>query len=98
MTAALAIEERLVSRYLPYSQHATEQIIACDNQEYMAVIKVAGRVPDAHSLDEQKEWIEALHNVIRGMQLGTIGLYSHIVRRCVNEYPQSDFPQAFAAQ
>ncbi|WP_299998170.1 VirB4 family type IV secretion/conjugal transfer ATPase [uncultured Cedecea sp.] len=98
MTAALALDERLVSRYLPYSHHVTEQIIACDNQEYMAVIKVAGRVPDAHSLDEQKEWIEALHNVIRGMQLGTIGLYSHIVRRRVKEYPQSDFPQAFAAQ
>ena len=52
MTAAatLAVDERRVSRYLPYSHHATDQIIACDNHEYLAVIKVAGRAPHAYAL------------------------------------------------
>lgn len=90
--------ERLSARYLPYSHHVTNQIVACDNLEYLAVIRVAGRSPDAHSPQERLEWIEALHNVLRGLALGTLGLYSHIVRRRITEYPESQFAQPFAAQ
>src|SRR5690606_2692333 len=100
MTAAatLAVDERRVSRYLPYSHHVTDQIIACDNHEYLAVIKVAGRAPDAYALEELKEWIEALHNVLRGLPMGSVGLYSHIIRRRVTEYPESTFSQSFATR
>ncbi|MGS1116496.1 VirB4 family type IV secretion/conjugal transfer ATPase [Castellaniella sp. UC4442_H9] len=95
--AALAVDKRLVSRYLPYSHHVTDQIIACDNYEYLAVIKVAGRAPDAYAQAELKEWIEALHNVLRGLPMGSLGLYSHIIRRRVTEYPDSTFAQPFAS-
>lgn len=100
MTAAtaLAVDERLVSRYLPYSHHVTDRIIACDNHEYLAVIKVAGRAPDAYGQAELKDWIEALHNVLRGLPMGSLGLYSHIIRRRVTEYPDSTFAQPFAAR
>lgn len=90
--------ERLTARYLPYSHHVTDQIVACDNLQYLAVIRVAGRSPDAHSVQERHEWIEALHNVLRGLPLGSVGLYAHIVRRRVTEYPQSRFAQPFATQ
>src|SRR5690606_3421531 len=98
MTAAatLAVDERRVSRYLPYSHHVTDQIIACDNHEYLAVLKVAGRAPEAYAQDELKDWIEALHNVLRGLPMGSLGLYSHIIRRRVTEYPDSTFAQPFA--
>lgn len=92
------VHERLSARYLPYSHHVTNQIVACDNLEYLAVIRVAGRSPDAHSQQERQSWIEALHNVLRGLPLGTVGLYSHIIRRRVTEYPDSCFEQPFAAQ
>ncbi|MGB3424284.1 MAG: VirB4 family type IV secretion/conjugal transfer ATPase [Castellaniella sp.] len=100
MTAAtaLAVDERLVSRYLPYSHHVTDRIIACDNHEYLAVIKVAGRAPDAYDQAELKDWIEALHNVLRGLPMGSLGLYSHIIRRRVTEYPDSTFAQPFATR
>ncbi|HBS78635.1 MAG: type VI secretion protein [Pusillimonas sp.] len=94
----LAVDERRVSRYLPYSHHVTDQIIACDNHEYLAVIKVTGRAPDAYAQDELKDWIEALHNVLRGLPMGSLGLYSHIVRRRVTEYPDSAFNQPFASR
>lgn len=96
--AALAVDERLVSRYLPYSHHVTDQIIACDNHEYLAVIKVTGRAPDAYAQAELKDWIEALHNVLRGLPMGSLGLYSHIIRRRVTEYPDSTFVQPFATR
>ncbi|WP_417276815.1 VirB4 family type IV secretion/conjugal transfer ATPase [Castellaniella sp.] len=95
---ALAVDERLVSRYLPYSHHVTDRIIACDNHEYLAVVKVAGRAPDAYGQAELKDWIEALHNVLRGLPMGSLGLYAHIIRRRVTEYPDSTFAQPFASR
>lgn len=100
MSAAttLTVNERLVSRYVPYSHHVTDEIIACDNNEYMAVIKVSGRPAEAFAAQELQEWIEALHNILKGLPFGSVGLYSHIVRRRVEEYPESEFVQPFAAQ
>jgi len=100
MTTAtsLAVSERLISRYVPYLHHVTDQIIASDNFEYMTVLKVTGRSPDAYSGMDKKEWIEALHNVVRGLPIGSLGMYSHIVRRRVTEYPESTFSQPFAQQ
>src|SRR5690625_3083376 len=92
----LTINERLVSTYVPYSHHVTNHIIACDNYEYLAIIKVAGRAPDAYDQSDLKEWIESLHNVLRGLSMGALGLYSHVVRRKVTEYPEANFKQTFA--
>jgi len=94
--SALKLKERWVSRYVPYSHHVTDNIIACENKEYLAVLKVGGRSPDAADKAEKFEWIEALHNVLRGLPFGKLGLYSHIIRRRVKEYPESEFPQVFA--
>ena len=94
----LAFKERPVAHYVPYSHHVTEEIVACNDHAYMAIVKISGRSADAADLAEQHSWIEALHNVLRGLPLGKLGLYSHIVRRYVTEYPQSTFPQNFAKQ
>lgn len=96
--STLALKEKSVSRYVPYKHHVTDQIIACNDHEYMAVIKVSGRSADAADLAEQDEWIKASHNVLRGLPLGKLGLYSHTVHREVSEYPESKFPQKFATE
>lgn len=96
--SALTLKERPVSHYVPYSHHVTDEIIKAKNNEYLAIIKVSGRSAMAASLEEQYDWVEALHNVIRGLPLGKLGLYTHIVGRHVSEYPDSTFPQPFAQQ
>lgn len=88
--------ERGVSRYIPYSHHVTKEIVACSNNEYLSVIKVGGRSAIAASLAEQAEWIEQLHNVIRGQRFGEISFYSHTIRRKITEYPKSNYTQFFA--
>lgn len=95
---ALTLKERPVSYYVPYSHHVTDEIIASNNHEYVAVIKISGRSAMAASLQDQFEWVEALHNVLRGLPLGKLGLYTHIVGRKVREYPNSEFSQVFAQQ
>ena len=95
---ALSLKERAVSHYIPYKHHVTNQIIACNDHEYMAVIKVGGRSADAADITEQDKWITEIHNVLRGQSLGKLGVYSHIARREVNEYPESEFPQTFAKE
>jgi type IV secretion system protein VirB4 len=95
---ALTLKERPVSHYVPYSHHVTDEIIADKGNEYLAVIKVSGRSAMAASLEDQNDWLEALHNVLRGLPLGKLGLYTHTVGRYVTEYPNSQFSQVFARQ
>ena len=60
--------------------------------------KSVAALPWPPAWKEQHDWVESLHNVIRGLPLGKLGLYTHIVGRHVSEYPDSTFPQPFAQQ
>lgn len=93
---ALSLKERDVARYVPYTQHISEHVIATDNLEYLAVLKVGGRTAEGYSLAEQSGWIEALNNVLRGLDHSTLGFYSHVIRRRVREYPESEYQNVFA--
>lgn len=96
MNATLSLSEKSVTHYIPFSHHVTPAIIATTSMEYLSVIKIGGRSSDGHSLATQGEWIESLNNTLRGLEMGSMGFWSHIIRRRVNEYPDSHFDQPFA--
>ncbi|MDR7948273.1 VirB4 family type IV secretion/conjugal transfer ATPase [Achromobacter aegrifaciens] len=95
ISPAMPAYEPAVSQYVPFSHHVTDSVIATRNWEYMSAWRIDGRTFQGYSEAEHKEWIEELNNVLRGWPTG-FGLWSHLVRRRVSEYPQSDYPDAFS--
>lgn len=89
--------EPAVQRYVPFSHHVTETVIATRNWEYLSVWKVDGRTFQGYSEAEHTQWVEELNNVLRGLPPG-FGLWSHFVRRRVFEYPDSEFPDNFSRE
>ena len=87
--------EPAVSRYVPFSHHVTESIIATRDWEYLSTWRINGRTFQGYSDTELQQWIEELNNVIRGWPTG-FGLWTHLVRRRVSEYPDSEYPDAFS--
>lgn len=96
MNAPLRLTEKPVASYVPYSHHVTQTVVATTAMEYLSIIKVGGRSADGYSLATQNEWIEALNNILRGLEIGSVGFWSHVIRRRINEYPDSEFDQPFA--
>ncbi|CAB3743763.1 VirB4 family type IV secretion/conjugal transfer ATPase [Achromobacter kerstersii] len=84
-----------VSTYVPYSHHVTPTIIATRDWEYLSVWRIDGRTFQGYSDEEHYRWVEELNNVFRGFPTG-FGIWSHLVRRRVFEYPESDYPDQFS--
>lgn len=87
--------ERSVSDYVPYSHHVTRTVVATRTWEYVSVWRVDGRSFEGHPEEDKCRWVEELNNLIRGFPAG-VGLWAHLVRRKVQEYPQSEYPDAFS--
>ncbi|CUJ71051.1 VirB4 family type IV secretion/conjugal transfer ATPase [Achromobacter xylosoxidans] len=95
LSPALPAHEPAVSQYVPYSHHVTDAIVATRDWEYLSVWRIDGRTFQGYSEEEHCLWIEEINNVLRGWPAG-FGLWSHLVRRCVSEYPASEYPDAFS--
>ncbi|CUJ49773.1 VirB4 family type IV secretion/conjugal transfer ATPase [Achromobacter kerstersii] len=87
--------EPAVSDYIPFSHHVTPTVIATRNWEYVSVWRVDGRSFEGYPEADKCRWIEELNNLVRGLPAG-MGLWSHLVRRKVQEYPESEYPDAFS--
>lgn len=90
--------ESPLSGFIPYSHHVTDKIISTKSAEYVSVWKIGGRSHTSASIDEVTTWRRDLNNFFRGIATAHVSVWSHIVRRRVNEYPESQFENAFCDQ
>lgn len=87
--------ERAVSDAIPFSHHVTPTIVASRRAEYVSVWRVDGRSFEGYPEEDKCRWIEELNNLVCGFPPG-VGFWTHLVRRKVREYPQSEYPDAFS--
>lgn len=87
-----------LSEFIPYSHHITDTIISTKSAEYVSVWKIGGRSHISASLDEVTVWRRDLNNFLRGVATEHFSVWTHIVRRRVNEYPESNFENYFCRQ
>ena len=71
--------------------------MATTTGEYLSVWKLGGRSFEGISQEELSGWRDELNNMLRGFPNG-FGLYTHLVRRRVREYPESDYPDWFSSE
>lgn len=90
--------ETPVSQFIPYSHHVSDTIISTKSAEYLSVWKIEGRSHQSASERDVFQWIEELNNTLRGVSSANLSLWTHIVRRRVNEYPDSEFDNVFCRQ
>lgn len=96
MSAVLKeLKETPVSEFIPYSHHVTPTIISTVNADYLSVWKIGGRSHQSASEEDAFAWARELNNLWRGVMTANITLCTHVVRRKVNEYPESKFENAF---
>lgn len=93
--AMIADKEISASQWLPFSYHITDDVISTKNGEYMSVWRLEGRSHVTASIREHFQWAEDLNAFLRGQPYANLALYSHMVRRRVSEYPDSDFENGF---
>lgn len=88
--------ETVAGKYIPYSHHVTDEIIATKGGEYMSVWKIEGRSHQSASFDQHAQWVEELNNVLMGVGTENVSIWTHVNRRRVYEYPEAKFDNNFA--
>lgn len=91
------INEPAVSTHVPYSHPVTKEIISTRSFEYVSVWRIGGRTFEGYAESEKCRWVDELNNTIKGFPAG-VGFWSHLIRRRVMEYPESEYPDEFSRQ
>ncbi len=99
MTVPLSLRllrsETPVSRFIPYSHHVTETVLATRDGDYLSIWKIGGRSHESASEADVLAWTRELNNALRGVGSAGVSLWSHVVRRRVTDYPDAAFDNAF---
>lgn len=93
---ASAIDKEIgVGAFLPYSGHVTQNIVKMMNGDMMFTIKLAGAAHQSADISDLNGWHLQLNGFIRNISSPHVALWSHIVRREINEYPEGEFKSEF---
>ena len=94
----LLATDRDIATMIPYSHHVDDGMIATKNGEYLAVIKISGRSHFAAELETVQRWVQDLNTKFRAIAKENIAIWSHMVRRNVNEYPAKVYDNPFSSE
>ena len=84
-----------VSAFLPYSGHVTRNIVKMMNGDMMFTIRLSGAAHQSADISDLNGWHSQLNGFIRNISSPHVALWSHIVRREINEYPEGEFASEF---
>ena len=95
-TATVRSRELEPETFIPYVRHVDERVIALDSRALMVIIKLEGvSFETADTLD-----LNALHRdlntLYRNIADERLALWTHVIRRRDNEYPDGEFSNAFS--
>ncbi len=88
--------ERDPAQFLPFARHVTDNIVALDNGEYMAVFALDGIAFETADVATINDWHEKLNTAWRSVAHERVALMVHTVRRIERDYPDGEFRSSFA--
>ncbi|MDD2833377.1 MAG: VirB4 family type IV secretion/conjugal transfer ATPase [Methylotenera sp.] len=83
------------SSFIPYSSHVTENTVKLVSGDFMQIIKLQGAAHESADVEDINNWHQQLNGMMRNIASANVALWTHVVRREYNAYPQGDFPPGF---
>lgn len=103
MTAALRLQrlpqlkrELEAGTRVPYSAHLTPHTVSTDGGAFIQVIRCAGASFESADDEHLNQWHRSLHAMVHKIADTRVSLWSHVIRRDENSYPEGEFPPGFA--
>lgn len=92
-------KDRLLADVIPYSHHASENIVATRTGDYVSVIKMVGRTHIAADIEDVNKWVMDLNSVLKSVpaeDLEHLSIWTHIVRRHETINSLRQYPNQFS--
>ncbi|MDR5797983.1 type VI secretion protein [Caballeronia sp. LZ008] len=94
--AAVDAKEMAASDMIPITVHYDDYSVLTKDGAVMQVIKLGGLFHDSLNAAQKKQYERVRHTVLRSVASSDRGIYVHLIRRKVNQYPEGDGGTWFA--
>lgn len=84
------------SEFIPYGNHVTDTAIKLVNGDYISIIKCQGAAHESADAQDLNLWHSNFNNFMKNLASPNTAVWSHVVRREVNDYPEGEFINKFA--
>jgi len=84
------------TRFLPYARHVNEHVIALDNRTLMMCFRLDGLSFETSDPSDLNNWHEKLNGVWRNLADERLSVWTHLIRRIDDGYPEGQFRSTFA--
>lgn len=100
MKAALKFAPQLktevrTSQFIPYSNHVTEHVVKLVSGDFMFSMRVQGAAHQSADQANVNGWHDQLNGWLRNIASPNVAVWTHIVRREFNKYPEGEFEAGF---
>lgn len=93
-----AQKEVQTSDFIPYGNHVTKHAIKLISGDYITVMRLQGAAHESADASDLNMWHEMLNNFMKNIASAHTALWSHVVRREYNEFPEGEFENTFCRQ
>lgn len=93
-----AKREEMPEKFLPYSRHVNEHVVALDSGDLMLMLELDGRPFETSDVRDLNDWHTRLNGVWRNIHDERLSIWTHMLRMRVRDYPGGTFRSHFAAQ
>jgi type IV secretion system protein VirB4 len=90
--------ENDASDFIPYGFHINDNTIKTISGDYIQVIKLSGVTHESADADDIVAWKNQLNILLKNIAAPNVALWSSIVHRVKDTYPDGDFEEGFAAE
>lgn len=95
-TAVVRSRELEPETFIPYIRHVDDHVIALDSRALMVVIALEGVSFETADTIDLNALHRDLNTLYRNIADERLALWTHVVRRRDNEYPEGEFANAFS--
>ena len=88
--------EQDIERFIPYTNHVTENIIKTENDDFIVTLRLEGAPHESADISDLNAWQEQLNGFMRNIASSNVALWTHVVRRKFDRYPEGEFKNEFA--
>ncbi|MBM7070725.1 VirB4 family type IV secretion/conjugal transfer ATPase [Shewanella sp. 202IG2-18] len=91
-------KENPVAEFVPYQTLCDYHTVKTRNSEYLQVIKLQGIAHETQDAEQVQIWKEQLNLMLRNIASPNISLWSHVIRREHQVFPEGKFDNEFDRQ
>ena len=91
-------KENEAGEFIPYDYHVNENTVRTKGGDYIQILRIKGIAHESADIEDIIVWKNQLSMLLKSLAAPNIGIWTNIIRREENSYPDGTFRSGFSKQ